>query len=207
MIKYRYKNYNIMKISKNYTNENYEKLNLAFWNNKNWDKAIKILKERIEERFFNPLDLLINSEKKELPINKTYWFAILSISCLLMETIQWFKDWIYNHNWKSSSLIKKFCKNIWLEENDIKFFYKNIRCWILHKWEIEKCLVRSTSSKVEDNIFTKNYKNEKILQRTVLYLKIKKEFYNYLKDLSNSEYLKKNYIEVMNNICEINKKD
>lgn len=190
-----------MKISKNYTSDYYNKLNLDFNNQSDWDKAINILKERIEERFFYSIDLLISSEKDNKPKDNTFWFSILAISCLLIETIQWFKEGIYNHNWKSKRLIKNFCKDIWLDDKEQNIIYFNIRCWVLHKWEIENCLLFSHNG--NENIITKYSEDEIVIERTIFYKKIKEEFYNYLNKLKYERGLKINYIKVMNWICWI----
>lgn len=192
----------LMKISKKYSNLDYKNLNLTPSSKENWSIAVNIIKERITERFLNPIELLLEVEKDNKPEENTNWFTILSICCLLMETIQWFKEWIYNHKNKSQDLICNFCKDIWLSKQDSKEFYKKIRCWILHKWEIEDYLLWSHWN-IDDWIFTIYSDKEKVLDRTNLYNLIKNNFNQYLKELEDKEEFKNNFIKVMNQICHI----
>lgn len=187
-----------MKISKNFTSKDYLDLNLNINEENWWVKAILILKDRIETRFFRPLDLLIESEKDNKPIDNYFWFSVLALSCLLIETIQWFKKWIYNHKGKSEKLIKEFCSDIWLNEEEQNIFFQ-IRCSILHKWETEGILVYSHNW--DEKVITKYSEDETILERNILYKKIKENFYEYLNNLKKDTDLKNNYINVMDCIC------
>lgn len=181
-------------ISKNYKNTDYNELSLKVGSDSDsWWNAIKMLKERIEERFFSPLDELIAIESNENPKDRKFWFCILAITCLLIETIQWFREWIYNHKSKSWDLIRWFMARIDFDCNESKSFYEKVRCWILHKWEVENYKIWSVWKEIMNNW---------IINRTKLYKKVKEEFYIYLEELNSSDKLKRNFIKVMDWICE-----
>ncbi|MDD3145264.1 MAG: hypothetical protein PHV23_04100 [Candidatus Gracilibacteria bacterium] len=188
-----------MKISKNFTSNDYLDLKLNINEEKGWDKAILILKDRIESRFFEPIDLLIKFEENNKPKDNYFGFTILAISCLLIETIQGFKEGIYNHKNESEQLIKKFCSELGLNNEEQDLFYKKIRCGILHKGEVEGVLIYS--HKNNEEIITTYSKDETVLERNILYMEIKKNFYKYLSKIKDNENLKNNYIKVMDGIC------
>ena len=111
------------------------RLNLKDDLNKDWEFAIDILKKRIENRYIEPIDLLLANEKRLQPKNRKYGFTILAIDCLLIETLQAFiKGW-KNTKKKSQSAFKKFLtsspsfKKYFSEDLAIKF-YENYRCGI-----------------------------------------------------------------------------
>ncbi len=182
-------------ISKNYKNTDYNELSLELRSDINlWKKAIIMLKERIEERFFSSIDTLICIENNIDSNNRKFGFSILAVTCLLIETIQWFKNWIYNHKWKSWELIENFMKTLWFNEKISNEFYTNVRCWILHKWEVEGHKIWSVG-----NFIIQDW----IINRTNLYYRVKKEFYIYLEELENNDNFKENFIKVMDWICKI----
>lgn len=81
----------------------------AQWPNSDWITAIKIFESRLTSRFFNPIDAMIALEDSRNP--KSYGFVVLAIDCLLIETIQGFREGVLNHSGKSRSLFTSFLKN------------------------------------------------------------------------------------------------
>lgn len=70
------------KISKKYYNTNWTDLGLIDENGDNWTNAIKIIEDRFQSRFFNQIDKIKDDEFSG--------FLIISIDCLLIETLMQF---------------------------------------------------------------------------------------------------------------------
>lgn len=84
--------------------------------------------ERFDERFFLPID---DSDKK-------HGFAVLAIACLVIETIESFYQGLPDTKTIGTKIFRDFfardtCLRVFASEND--WFYKDIRCGILHQSE------------------------------------------------------------------------
>src|SRR5438094_831656 len=73
-----------------------------------WKKAISAFERRMRSRFIEPADALITEDSKRSL--KTFGFAILAIDCLLIESLQAFREGEVSHQYKSGRLIKSFLK-------------------------------------------------------------------------------------------------
>lgn len=105
-----------------------------------WEKAITILNRRIWNRFIAPVNALIEIEHSGP--RKVFGFATLAIDCLLIETVQGFRDGTTDHTGQSKMLFVKFLRN-WRvfgrcipEHMDAgslaKRFYTDCRCALHH---------------------------------------------------------------------------
>jgi hypothetical protein len=61
-----------------------------------WEKALAMFEARMRRRFFEPAEALIGLD--DARSEKTFGFAVLSIDCLVIETLQGFREGIVNHN-------------------------------------------------------------------------------------------------------------
>lgn len=77
-----------IKISPNFTQKDWLDLDLSKNTKENWDKAIEIFKDRIEERYFKQIEALDNNQN--ISIRLFSGFAIMSLTCLLIETLEQF---------------------------------------------------------------------------------------------------------------------
>ena len=57
-----------------------------------WNRAIEIFSIRIHYRYIEPVDLLIKADENRTPIERKFGFSIMAIDCLLIETLQSFRD-------------------------------------------------------------------------------------------------------------------
>ena len=79
-------------------------------NSSSWAKGIQIIRERFESRYFNPINQLLNSS--DTKVKYSCGFLIMSIDCLLIETLNQFylglytSDEKYNRN-NTDPLYKK----------------------------------------------------------------------------------------------------
>lgn len=106
-----------------------------------WNRAIEIFVERIASRYLEPVDLLVEEDRKRIPIERRYGFSILAIDCLLIETLQLFRDGLTDTKHKSKEMFKKclteregFRKHF--NETQAERFFYDFRCGILHQAEV-----------------------------------------------------------------------
>ena len=117
-------------ISPNYNKDSYLNLNLTLQSSEaDWNTAVAILKDRIEGRYINQIDLLSND------INAN-GFTIMALNCLLIETLFQFRDGEEvtpqpNSKTYPAFLLQEF-SSAFKNQKTAESFYKNIRCGILH---------------------------------------------------------------------------
>lgn len=145
-----------IKISPKYYQKDWTNLNLNSNDKLNWDKAIEIFIDRIDGRYFTQIDIL---EKN----NAHSGFVIMSLCCLLIETLeQFWKGNIQNSYIKNKYTSKKSVFNFLFKKKSEKIsndaliyheffqrsenlsnffdttqksniFYSKIRCGLLHQ--------------------------------------------------------------------------
>lgn len=148
-----------IKISPNYHQKDWYDLNLSNNNMNNWNIAILIFKDRIEGRYFKQIQAL--DENNDRKIGLYSGFAIMSLTSLLIETLEQFWNGNLQTSRKSKTLIKtkwwinifkKKCEisndavtyfNFFQRSDNLKFFfdtkekadvfYSKIRCGLLHQ--------------------------------------------------------------------------
>ena len=150
---------NNIKISPKFTQKDWLDLDLSKNSKENWGKAIDIFEDRIEGRYFKQIEALDNNSNTSIRLFSG--FAIMSLTCLLIETLEQF--WTGNvatsrKNTKSKRSFFSFFsskKEIYIS-NDAKvfhaffqrspelkkffdtveksnIFYTKIRCGLLHQ--------------------------------------------------------------------------
>lgn len=172
-----------------------------------WKAAVAILDARISQRFLEPVDALITLNKANS--EKTFGFAILAIQCLIIETIQAFREGITNHRRKSRGLFTRFLVG-WPEftcavpanlqaDKVAGLIYEGFRCALHHSGSTKddfRVLAVGPTFRVTDGI---------AINRTKLQAALKGQFQMYLSELSLAEnvLLRQNYVKKMNGICGI----
>jgi hypothetical protein len=106
-----------------------------------WNRAIEIFAARIQSRYLEPVDLLIKADESRSPVERRYGFSIMAIDCLLIETLQSFRDGLTDTKNKSEEMFKKYLteRKGFREHFDgkqAKTFFYDFRCGILHQAEI-----------------------------------------------------------------------
>lgn len=169
-----------------------------------WQKAIQIFDDRIRGRFFDPVDELIGSEKR-------YGFSILAIDCLVMETLQGFREGRVHHHRKSKEIFKRFLLRWQLFTDSLPEgataddlagrFYAECRCALLHSGSTGEKLTVGISGKAFD------FRSDGTLKinRTKLHVGLKKTFAEYLAELRipESKKLRKDFKTKMDAIAGI----
>jgi hypothetical protein len=165
-----------MEIAKGIKNTDYKMLDLNDVSSNDWLTAFDYLDKRLTERFIEPSEILIESEKHKSSIDKKYGFTILAIDCMLAETIQSFYEGIINSTGQSKQIFKRFLLErkkfspYFTKEKDAEDFYTNFRCGILHQtqttcntliWSVGQ-LIQEVGEKVivNRNLFHQSIKEE-----------------------------------------------
>lgn len=209
------------------------KLNQNYFYDDNWEDAIILFDNRLKQKFFNPLQQII--EKAPL---KGEGFAILTVQCALIEMFASFrKGKIFNHNrtsispryeYKESqkmfiSLLRSasvFKDNFWqLNINNkividkpysSKDFYKNVRCALMHEARTkENWHINATKKSIKtERKFIETEDGKIKVYRTILHYKLLEylsEYENELRgDTKGSIVLRKNFARKLDNLFEIN---
>ena len=211
------------KISKDYYSADWSK-ELSDRNSKEWEKGILIVKDRFKSRYFNPIEELIGHSKKDIRYN--VGFIVMSIDCLLIETLNQFylglknSEEKYNKNnshesfkYNSQAFRDFFNHSTYFplfkdQPNLSKLFYEEIRCGLLHQAESKiNSLINLKRSTMIEAVDGKDFKNGIIINRNIFHKALSDEFDKYILDLSNpdSKNIEGNYLRDMCNkkICAI----
>jgi len=184
-----------MEIAKGIQHSDYLKLNLNDYSCPDWDTAIEYFKKRINERFIEPIRILIESESDKQAIEKKYGFTILAIDFMLIETIQSFIEGKTETKSKSKKVFKRFLrkrknfKDYFKTDKEAEDFYHNFRCGILHQSQT----FGDTKVWTVGELIRKSGKYT-IVNRELFHKKVESEFENYVMNLekkSDKNLLKK----------------
>ncbi|WP_173995776.1 hypothetical protein [Agrobacterium tumefaciens] len=194
-----------LQISPKYTVADWQALVLDPDNPKqeDWLKAVDVLRDRIEGRFIKPAQTLIDNDTKP----PTFGFAVLAMDCLVLETIEGFRQGIIDHTGQSTRLFKDFLSN-WqpfigclgagmVAATTAKAFYKQGRCALHHSGATDKMKVGITGPMMA-------FDNGQIsINRTKFHTELIAEFYSYLAVLSDPASIdpRKKFLLKMNPIC------
>jgi len=193
-----------MYIAPGVTDEEYKQLKLEDNQSNNWDRAVEIFKIRIASRYLEPVDLLIKKDNDLSPIDRRYGFTILAIDCLLIETLQSFREGLTDTNGKSKDMFVNFLTRResfkdYFKKDDAERFYYDFRCGILHQAEI---MGDSLLWSVGD-VKGKNINGTPYINRTKIHELIKKEVDLYCEELRNNSThdIRNNFRTKMNSIA------
>lgn len=121
-----------LRISPRYTSLDWQALDSM--NPKDWSKAADVLRDRLDGRFLAFASSCLRA--------KYSGFVVLAIDCLLVETIQQFKDGVTNGNGRSEEMVKRFLEGTRFQPDfdadARKAFYQDIRCGLLHQAEAKR---------------------------------------------------------------------
>lgn len=193
-----------MYIAPGVTADEFKQLNLEDNQSRDWDKAVEIFKTRIASRYLEPVDLLIEKDNDRSSMDRRYGFTILAIDCLLIETLQSFREGFTDSKGKSKDMFVNFLtqrenfKDYFRKDNAERFYY-DFRCGILHQAEIMgNYLLWSVGSLVGQDA-----NGNSTLNRTEMHELIKKEVDLYCEELRNNSNLsiRKNFKTKMNFIA------
>ena len=191
------------------------KYTVAFWRGleldpdnpeqEEWLKAVDVLRDRIQGRFIKPAQTLIDVDKANH--QQTYGFAILALDCLVLETIQGFREGVTSHTRQSGRLFREFLsgwkpfidclRDDMVATKKADEFFSQGRCALHHSGATEKMTVGVSGPMMrfdEDQIS---------VNRTLFHKELESEFDRYLETLADplSVDLRKKFLLKMSTIC------
>jgi hypothetical protein len=179
-----------MKISPRYTVDDW---NAAFQGEPDWNRAIDIVKDRIEGRFVRWIDPLVLKEFSG--------FVIMALDCLLLETLHGFLNGASTRDtrtaYKSILMAPPFC----FDESLATEFYENVRNGVVHDTETRKgWMIRMTP---QTQIIEKDAFGIWILNRTMFHSALKTAFEQWLAKLrAGDQTLRENMRRRMDEIID-----
>jgi hypothetical protein len=130
-----------MRISRNYKADHWKAL--TFTSEADWQKAVDMFYDRLKTRYLLHIQRLLR--------HSTSGFAVLTLDCALIETLQQFRKGTRKtpggevQQYFISFLTEtSFSKHI--DEELAKVFYKKIRCGLIHQAEVESSLVKRSTT-------------------------------------------------------------
>jgi hypothetical protein len=189
------------KISPNYTCSDWPQ-DLSKRYSPNWGKAIDILRDRFDGRYFKPLEVLVNHDEKSIRTN--VGFIVMSIDCLLIETLNQFylglthtrekyykdnPDDNFRRNWQAFRDFFKHSKNFSdfkIDNALCKVFFDQIRCGLLHQAESKvNSLINLKEHQLVKRIDASDLTKGIIINRNIFHECLVKEFEQYYQDLGD----------------------
>ncbi len=77
-----------MKIAPRVEVADWKALDLSTPDSSDWERAIWIFEQRIRGRFADVVAFLLAEDENQPPADRKFGFAVLSIDCLLVETLE-----------------------------------------------------------------------------------------------------------------------
>lgn len=163
------------------------------------------IKARHDERFFRPIKILIKAKRNE----QGYGFAIMAICCLLIETIQSYRDGLPTTDKRELGQLRKLGKDIPLQfkipdgltvegkKTFKKFFkqygnyfpgingtefYKSVRCGLLHQGQTKNSFIFKKKMTTIYNPITR------VINRDLFVKSMEHAFNDYVGELSKKDW-------------------
>lgn len=167
-----------------------------------WQKAIEIFEDRIRGRFLDVIDIF--------ECRNGAGFAVLALDCLLIETLQQFREGkAETPRGKSGEYFQLFLTETSFKDhfdnNLADLFYDQIRCGILHQAEVKKS--SRVQTKAEIPLIVKDGNGGITINRRKFHEKLALVFQEYINALRKSDppdqSLRENFCIKMNAICRM----
>ena len=168
-----------------------------------WPRAIDIFRARIEARYFEPVELLLELDERRAAHERRFGFTILAIDCLLVETLQAFRDGLKDTRSKSREMFKRFLSarasfKKHFDEDKAEGFFYDVRCGILHQGEVRGGVRVWSVGKMLDV-----KAGQTIVNRSAFHAALRHEFTQYLAELGDptNKALRENLRKKLDHIC------
>jgi hypothetical protein len=130
-----------IRISRNYKADHWKAL--AFDTESDWESAIDIFMDRLDTRYLLHI--------KELLRHRTSGFAVLTLDCAIIETLEQFRRGVPETPSRKSgeyfaSFLTQTSFSEYFSDEHARLFYKVIRCGLLHQSEAKSSLVKRSST-------------------------------------------------------------
>jgi len=187
-----------MRISPRFTSTDWKRI--TFEKEDDWRLAVDIFKDRIRERFLDPIDRI---EKCQYA-----GFAVLALDCLLIEMLQQFREGVNRTpSGKSKLFFVRFLTESGFKEDfdrrQAELFYRQIRCGILHQAEVRG----SSKVFISDNAPMVSYASDQkglVVNRKFFHEQLLDEFRKYTEELLEpvNDDLRDKFRKKMMTICK-----
>lgn len=186
-----------LRISPQYKADHWRRLEKT--KEEDWITAADIVRDRLDGRFLKFADMCLS--------DKSSGFVVLSIYCLLVETLQQFKEGMIDGTGHAGRLCREFLNGprfqpAFADEPARRAFYLDIRCGLLHQAEAKnKWLVRRNIGTMLKTVTAEEY----IIDVELFHAAVKSSLDDYLADILKPECadLRDNLWTKMDHICEI----
>ena len=106
-----------------------------------WESAIWIFERRIRGRFTDAVDFLIADDQSRSPIERRWGFTVLAVDCLLVETLEAFRQGLSDTRNRSKELCVRFLTERsafkhFFSADLAKRFYYEFRCGLAHNAQV-----------------------------------------------------------------------
>lgn len=208
-----------MKIAGNKTVRQWQDLEQILKNEDDilWNQAFNFFEERIETRYLKPIEAILKIKN-----NNGKGFAVVNLQCSLIETLESFikgainsgKKWknnkgntIFNNNQEIFKSFFNYNKPFKYLEINTEYFYKDVRCGLLHETQTKNGWKIRTGKKGQKSIV------DKIVYREILHSDIRGLIERYkLAIVEGKEFrkikredLRQNFRDKFNHLCKISK--
>jgi hypothetical protein len=170
---------------------------LDLTNEADWKKAVAILNDRVNGRFFNVV--------RKIQVEDFSGFAVLALDCLLIESLQQFKEGVdTTPNGKGGEFFEKFLTKTsfgnYFDSVTALKFYQQFRCGILHQAEIKKT---SKVHRYGELVRPSSDGEGLIINRKKFHSELRRAFSEYLRELrqGSDPLLRKSFAKKMGYIC------
>jgi hypothetical protein len=190
-----------MLISRKYKAKDWEAL--TFKTEADWEIGVAIFQDRINTRYLEHIERIID--------HKTSGFAVLTLDCALIETLEQFRQGTEETPWKQGEkYFVSFLRGTSFKEHvsaeQASLFYRNIRCGLLHQGEAKLSLVKRSST-LPLISFTEDHKGV-IVNAKAFHAQLQKTIHEYSDLLRRPESTKERaaFRKKMNYISQVENK-
>src|SRR6185503_12765853 len=116
-------------------------LDLSTQTSDDWKRAISIFNQRLQTRFVDPIDQLVQLDEPLPPTERRFGFTILAVDCLLVETLEAFRRGLTDTRRMSQEISVSFLENrsafrSYFQNGLAVRFYKEFRCGLAHHGQV-----------------------------------------------------------------------
>jgi hypothetical protein len=116
-------------------------LDLSTPTTQDWKTAISIFNQRLQTRFVDPIDHLVQLDEAVPAVERRFGFTILAVDCLLAETLEAFRRGLTDSRRMSQELCVSFLENRstfrdYFQNGLAVRFYKEFRCGLAHHGQV-----------------------------------------------------------------------
>ncbi|MDW8405320.1 hypothetical protein [Chloroflexus sp.] len=206
---------NEFEIAPGVKNTEWKELNLSLQSDESdWRKATEMFRKRLG-RFTEPVRALMGHKEKK--VNLYSGFAIIALDCLLIETLQSFREGRSNPEGRRGRGSRQSTREMFVRflttrprfkfsDEEAEIFYDHFRNGILHQGEIKSSGRIKKETKSSRMIKPSEDDQSLIVYRNNFHRAVEEEIENYINELINGKdnQIRKNFIKKMNEICRCN---